>query len=83
MVYLFLLRDWNGFVDGFDRWGDGQMIDAAAAVVARRLGMTRCRTIAETGGLEVFVEVGLESEGFMALAAVVRFGGRMRLHVGS
>lgn len=49
--------------------------------VARRLGMTRCGTISKTRRLQVFVQVRLESEGFVAFAAVVRLGGRMRLHV--
>ena len=31
----------------------------------------------------MLVEVGLESEGFVALAAVMRLGGRMGLHVGA
>ena len=55
------------------------------AVIARGFRVTRRRTaggtVAEARRLEVFVEVGFEGECLVALAAVVRFGGRVCLHV--
>ena len=61
------------------------MRKTSVAIVARGLGVARrrtaCSAIAEARRLEVLVEVGFEGEGFVTFAAVVRFGGRMRLHM--
>ena len=61
------------------------MRKTSVTIVTRGLGVARrwtaCSAIAEARRLEVLVEVGFESEGFVTFAAVVRFGGRVRLHV--